>query len=639
MSSLVISLSYRTLEDAGIFILSYSSFHVHVHSKLSMTKRQAKRQKLTADTSDPASRCQHDTESELQAEDVLNNIELLAPRQAEAIRRFLASSPRIEDCDREQRRLAKSRHDLDITIACWQYAFKKSCPHYQQLNSEGPEGWIVLEEKTGSDVKSLERRIRCILTIAGIWGNAIVEHYGWQSCGARFLNDLRRLARNFAWSDATTLINAPVWFRINRIDKRVPEVRKEVNPIELYDLECVRLGKHEDRIPLPDIPAGWGLDCYGLLVWGQFAVARSPLPQSRLSNTPPSSTESIVAGDTDRSALSSQSAKSAPRPLGSLAPWTRSSSACSRASPILYPQPSSPAYSAQGLHDVSRNRNNSDVGGDETLLADSPATAPGRPSKSFPRPSSGTANVDEGLCYTAPNSYHRSLNCPTQAPAAPSRLSPPSSDDATQLISAQESRAPTTQAVEANQIVSPTPCFRWAQLVATHNFGILDEMSLAKYVDRERPEKDIHALRNEGFVHVVDHCMGSSLSRSDVQSGFFTQHKWEIINSVVENRRLRNILKDWFGGPCVIAHWMWWGSMSTAMQPTAMLRMTDSLAREPIDVPWLGLHLLGETTGIRYYARSHKYCRSGPCENGAWYTISPEALKDTVTSPKLSSGL
>jgi hypothetical protein len=180
----------------------------------------------------------------------------------------------------------------------------------------------------------------------------------------------------------------------------------------------------------------------------------------------------------------------------------------------------------------------------------------------------------------------------------------------------------------------------WAQMFKAENFGFLQNNLLQECFYRNELMNDIPELQKKGFIHWEDPLTSSTFGLIDpLPQSFWESHTWETVNSVLANQRLRKILSDWFGGPCVIAHWTWWGALSTAHQPIFLGRTeADSLPQEGFDSPCLGLHIMGEESSLQYYIGSHR--KTWPVTNdGLWFQNSREALQDHATSTGISTGL
>ncbi|KAH8743262.1 hypothetical protein F5883DRAFT_593668 [Diaporthe sp. PMI_573] len=148
----------------------------------------------------------------LPARTVLDNLNVLAPREEEAINRFLNSSPQIEHCQRQRVRLLESQTKLGISFVCWQLAFERACPGYHEKD---PTEWHEFDEEIQSHHSSVDQIMRCIISVSKAWGDDVVQHYAWQSVGLHNCNKLRSLCRKF-----------PSWPVLVRIEQASLATRK-----------------------------------------------------------------------------------------------------------------------------------------------------------------------------------------------------------------------------------------------------------------------------------------------------------------------------------------------------------------------------------------------------------------------------
>lgn len=220
----------------------------------------------------------------LPADTVLDNLNVLAPREEEeAIERFLKSSPQIEHCRRQRIRLLESQTNLRISFVCWQLAFRSACPEYREKD---PTEWHEFEKEIQAHHRSVDEIMRCIISISNAWGKDVVQHYDWKSVGVHNCNRLRALSKKLPrWPMASKLLNYAILERVRRTDKRTPEVQDQASPIERWDLiYASNLPKDKEPLDLSQLPEGYGLDRYGLIVRERFA-ARRPSPSSQQHRT------------------------------------------------------------------------------------------------------------------------------------------------------------------------------------------------------------------------------------------------------------------------------------------------------------------------------------------------------------------
>ncbi|KAL2281221.1 hypothetical protein FJTKL_11668 [Diaporthe vaccinii] len=610
----------------------------------------------------------------LPADTVLGRLNVLAPHEKKAINQFLKlSSPQIEDCRRQRVRLLESRTNLKTSFVCWQLAFEKACPEYHQKN---PTEWRDFDKEVRSHHSSVDKQMRCILSISEAWGDDVVQHYAWQSSPIYNCNKLRSLSRKSpSWPAVAKVLNHSILKRIRSTDKRTTEVKEKADPVERSDLEYAcghkfPSDKHVESLDLSQLPEGYGLDLYGLIVRKRFA-AQTPSSPSQQHRT------TLHAGDSGSPTLSPQS-KRATEPAG-----------------LTSPSPTPPASPEH--HQVSGdNENSGDHDSDDRNGSSAVSTS--RPSILAPVLSSyGATALSSSEATELSSSEARTLQT-SLVPSDSTALSRDTeqSDPSAVARSAftNGSRAGCSQldvdVVEVHDLFARLQArgsplvfearfielTHWLESYSRQNkkrkephdaydelfecgaraqerFPIAQGPLSTRVTDNNsqpptpRPSPlqrsidlpdDIPKLREEGYVHWKDEIIGASIGLMD-QDSFWTSDGWGILNSTVTNPRIRKILRDWFSGQqCNIVHWLWWGVVSTQYAPIYLARAdAESLANDRFDFPYLGLHISCPTADIKYYAKSHR--EIWPFQKSAWFRNSVEALQGHTLSEGLSNGL
>jgi hypothetical protein len=133
-------------------------------------------------------------------------------------------------------------------------------------------------------VKAINKRLPCLRKVSSIWGKEKVQHYGWAYAGEKYCKVLSSASSQVPeWAEASTKLNQLILRRL-QMARRQP-LNHSVNPINQIDLE--NLKRWQDQIPyikmndrdrvsfqykrltVDDIPDGYGLDKYGVIVQGE----------------------------------------------------------------------------------------------------------------------------------------------------------------------------------------------------------------------------------------------------------------------------------------------------------------------------------------------------------------------------------
>jgi len=138
----------------------------------------------------------------------------------------------------------------------------------------------------------------CLVALKAValrWGREVVLHYEWASKGPNFCNLLRGAAVDVPKWDNAALALTIIMCRRHATVKRpcIARSRDPITSADLKELKGFPVSEIQDSI----LPAGFGLDKFGMVVHEQFAVPRLP---STCSTKPPT--------EPDRSAEPSDSA-------------------------------------------------------------------------------------------------------------------------------------------------------------------------------------------------------------------------------------------------------------------------------------------------------------------------------------------
>jgi hypothetical protein len=171
---------------------------------------------------------------------------------------------------------------------CAQYKGSKSRWSNNRDADADAKQW---ERFVGIAKSGAEVRKQCLAPLtktSGYWGIEKVQHYEWASMGWKYCKVLGTAAsRNPNWEEALLKLNQLLWRRIT--DGRPP--RASTNPIDLIDLEHLKVWSDKNDFekkgnkgftlkyqPIPnlDLPPGYALDRYGLIV--SAVVATQPQP-------------------------------------------------------------------------------------------------------------------------------------------------------------------------------------------------------------------------------------------------------------------------------------------------------------------------------------------------------------------------
>ena len=135
--------------------------------------------------------------------------------------------------------------------------------------------------------REIDKCLPYLRTVKNIWGQEIIQHYEFAKRGERYCKDMRATARKVRSLKEFLIKAGQVQNRRLQITGR-RELTPSINPIDPVDLENVRKWESTgsyvkikdaanvelpyERITIRDVPEGFGLDKYGLVVHRNFAI-------------------------------------------------------------------------------------------------------------------------------------------------------------------------------------------------------------------------------------------------------------------------------------------------------------------------------------------------------------------------------
>jgi len=211
------------------------------------------------------------------------------------IRLCVNDSEKYELCARRRDGLLASHAEVQLLIAaservmrgCAEYRALKHNVQATMLMDDSLEPWkqfIRLATK-----KSTIECIRCLKRVGWLWGQDVIQHYGWVSKEQKFCKALRAGAlENRDWDEAVVKLNRLMLYRHRTLGKR--QIRHSANPIDQVDLQNLAAWKdqgplkmNDSRVAVPfeslsvrNLPPGFGFDKFGLLIRVEFAASAQP---------------------------------------------------------------------------------------------------------------------------------------------------------------------------------------------------------------------------------------------------------------------------------------------------------------------------------------------------------------------------
>ncbi|KAI6521683.1 hypothetical protein MCOR05_010504, partial [Pyricularia oryzae] len=236
---------------------------------------------------------------ELDIDDILENVDLLAPHQTTEIQEFL-EAPDLESFKKIRNDLLRTQDALDNKFICWNAAFLKALTEDQRNANPSKE----FDERVADKKNRQDKLQKSIVTVSKQWGKEIVKHYHWISEGEHYCNKLRTIAMKIPkWSEAVEILNQSLVERVtgHAKDKRIKNV-EGVNSIRLWDLKRITQAISGIEVPptrfQPNkLPDGYGRDRFGLIVEARFAKDQVALLKIKASDFPRDENPHLVDQD------------------------------------------------------------------------------------------------------------------------------------------------------------------------------------------------------------------------------------------------------------------------------------------------------------------------------------------------------
>ena len=187
-------------------------------------------------------------------------------------------------CRQQMDHLLSQQTVLNVVSAVYEQIMSVECAKYKEVKSSHEK------KKKKSDNNEDENQQRCFLLLAKIpdstsksiqalrtvrtcWGQDVIQHYQWVNKGLKYCNALRAAALKVDWKNAVNGLNQIMIQRFQNIKRN--SVSVSVNPISQNDLlDLKNLADNpqalSSELTVKDIPEGFGIDRFGLLVRGEF---------------------------------------------------------------------------------------------------------------------------------------------------------------------------------------------------------------------------------------------------------------------------------------------------------------------------------------------------------------------------------
>lgn len=113
---------------------------------------------------------------ELNIDDILDNVDLLAPHHTTEIQEFL-ETPDLKSFKKIRNDLLRTQDALDNKVICWNAAFLKALTEDQRNANPSKE----FDERVADKKNRQDKLQKSIVTVSKQWGKEIVKHYHWIS--------------------------------------------------------------------------------------------------------------------------------------------------------------------------------------------------------------------------------------------------------------------------------------------------------------------------------------------------------------------------------------------------------------------------------------------------------------------------
>ena len=239
---------------------------------------------------------------------------ILPPQERAALDKFRNSlqicasdDQKFEVCIRYRDDLLSDYTKLGFLAARMVGIMKSECNKFRTKSRVGwkksglsdAEDWEKFVGVAREGSQKLDKCLPPLRTVKGTWGKEIAQHYRWAEMGETYCKALSSAALKIEDLDEFLIKVGQLLKRRLQMSKR-RKLRQAINPIDLVELENVRLWnvygsyiKRKDganvklpyqRLTLEDVPEGFGLDKFGLIVHKEFAEAENltpPIPEDQ----------------------------------------------------------------------------------------------------------------------------------------------------------------------------------------------------------------------------------------------------------------------------------------------------------------------------------------------------------------------
>lgn len=213
---------------------------------------------------------------------------------------------KLQLCAEKCNELLRDDTRLQILIATYDDVMSAACRAYENKKREKTGRTplpIGRNKKTDNNAErdeweryfgvatyAAQVKSNCLVALKAVavrWGREAVLHYQWASKGERFCNLLRAAALDVPkWADAALALNIIMSRRHVDVKRHcgIACSRDPITPSDLKELKGFPMSEIRNTI----LPAGFGLDEFGIIVHEQFAL---PRPPSACSTRPPAESD------------------------------------------------------------------------------------------------------------------------------------------------------------------------------------------------------------------------------------------------------------------------------------------------------------------------------------------------------------
>lgn len=216
--------------------------------------------------------------------------------QVDKLRRDLAACESVTEktiiCQRTRDHLLGKHQSLEILFAVCRDVMEDSEQSYLVGAPDG--SWQQFSHLADKGARTRATCIKALRDVADRWGSEVIHHYGWGTMGLGYCQQLRAAARKVTWPTFVKMLNPVLLDRYNSRSLRLAPIPTFVNPIARTDIERVtsqlqrvkvraankehdaghkaaKVGSEYWHLVANRLPAGLGLDRFGVLVMEKFA--------------------------------------------------------------------------------------------------------------------------------------------------------------------------------------------------------------------------------------------------------------------------------------------------------------------------------------------------------------------------------